>query len=94
MCIIVSPKSWFSLQANLSISAQESIERLNNLVVIEDWIQTPAVLSHPNVVLFVSHCGANGLNEALVTATPVLGLPLFGKKIFYIYTKNLYIFYA
>lgn len=65
----------------MSNVTRAEVERLKGLVVIENWIQSPAVLSHPNTKLFVSHCGANGLSEGVVTGTPILGLPLFGKTI-------------
>ncbi|KAK9761835.1 hypothetical protein K7432_012972 [Basidiobolus ranarum] len=37
-----------------------------------------SILSHPNTVLFVSHGGLDSSNEALLTGTKVLGLPVFG----------------
>ncbi|KAK9695767.1 hypothetical protein K7432_012801 [Basidiobolus ranarum] len=37
-----------------------------------------SILSHPNTVLFVSHGGLDSSNEALLTGTKVLSLPVFG----------------
>ncbi|KAI9595003.1 hypothetical protein BDF19DRAFT_443129 [Syncephalis fuscata] len=39
-----------------------------------------AVLKHPSVKLFVSHCGMGSTNEAMESATPVLGIPGFGDQ--------------
>mgnify|MGYP002780876510 CR=1 FL=1 len=48
-------------------------------VRVEAWLpQLAAVLRHPNVRVFVSHCGTNSVQESLVNGTPVVGIPLFG----------------
>jgi polyene glycosyltransferase len=45
---------------------------------IVPWVSSPlAVLSHPNVRVFFSHCGINSAHEAIVAGTPVVALPLF-----------------
>lgn len=36
-----------------------------------------SVLGHPRVQVFVSHCGANSVHEALFHAVPVLAVPFF-----------------
>ncbi len=47
---------------------------------IEDFVPQQAVLSHPAVRAFVSHCSPNGINEALYWGKPILGLPFFGDQ--------------
>ncbi len=47
---------------------------------IEDFVPQQAVLSHPAVRLFISHCGMNSINEALYWAKPILALPFFGDQ--------------
>ena len=34
------------------------------------------VSAHKNVKAFISHCGAFGVQEAVHTATPIVGVPL------------------
>ena len=36
--------------------------------------------AHPNVKVFISHCGMLGTQEALYAGTPMLGLPIFGDQ--------------
>lgn len=49
-------------------------------VMISKWLPQDDVLSHPNVVLFISHCGKGGLSEAKYHGVPVLGIPIFGDQ--------------
>ena len=46
-----------------------------------EWGPPPlAVLSHPNVKVFVSHCGINSAHEAIAAGTPVAGIPMFADQ--------------
>ncbi len=47
---------------------------------IENFVSQQAVLSHPAIRAFISHCGMNSINEALYWGKPILGLPLFGDQ--------------
>jgi UDP:flavonoid glycosyltransferase YjiC (YdhE family) len=50
-------------------------------VRVERWVPSQlAVLAHPNVRAFVSHCGVNSVHEAIWTGTPVVGMPLFAAQ--------------
>ncbi|MEL7034858.1 MAG: glycosyltransferase [Cyanobacteria bacterium J06592_8] len=49
---------------------------------IESFVPQQAVLSHQAVHLFISHCGMNGINEALYYGKPILGLPFFGDQVY------------
>jgi UDP:flavonoid glycosyltransferase YjiC (YdhE family) len=46
-----------------------------------DWGPSPAaVLSHPNVKVFVSHCGINSVYESIHAGTPIVGIPMFADQ--------------
>lgn len=48
---------------------------------IVDWVPDPrAVLAHPNVRVFVSHCGINSVHESLVAGTPIVGIPMLADQ--------------
>jgi UDP:flavonoid glycosyltransferase YjiC (YdhE family) len=54
---------------------------LPETVRVERWVPSQlAVLSHPNVRAFVSHCGVNSVHEAIWAGTPVIGMPLFAAQ--------------
>jgi glucuronosyltransferase len=46
-------------------------------VIIVDWISQNDLLAHPNIAVFITHCGNNGQFEALYHAVPMIGMPLF-----------------
>jgi UDP:flavonoid glycosyltransferase YjiC (YdhE family) len=49
-------------------------------VRVESFVPQLEVLSHPNVVAFVSHCGMNSIHESLYCGKPILALPFFGDQ--------------
>jgi MGT family glycosyltransferase len=50
-------------------------------VRVVNWIDSPrAVLAHPNVRVFVSHCGINSVYESMVAGTPVVGIPMLSDQ--------------
>lgn len=53
---------------------------LPDSVRVELFVPQFAVLAHPAVRVFVSHCGMNSILEALYWKTPILALPLFGDQ--------------
>ena len=44
------------------------------------WMPQNDILAHPNVKLFITHCGANGQFEGLYNGVPMLGIPMFGDQ--------------
>jgi hypothetical protein len=54
----------------------------NGNVRIEKWVPQSAVLAHPKVRAFVSHCGATSCAEAILNGVPVIGLPFFQDQLF------------
>ena len=50
-------------------------------VRVEAWlVSQSAVLAHPNVRVFVSHCGINSVHESLAAGTPIVGLPMLADQ--------------
>ena len=50
-------------------------------VRVVNWLASPrAVLAHPNVHVFVSHCGINSVYESMTAGTPVVGIPMLSDQ--------------
>jgi MGT family glycosyltransferase len=56
------------------------LPKLPSTVRVESFVPQLAVLSHPKVVAFVSHCGMNSIHESLYYGKPILALPFFGDQ--------------
>jgi polyene glycosyltransferase len=62
--------------------AAESVRRTSPGLRIEPWVSSQmAVLRHPAVRAFVSHCGVNSVHEALTCGVPIVGIPLFADQL-------------
>ncbi len=58
-------------QAHLPVDLARNIR-------VERWVPSQiGVLGHPNVRVFVSHCGTNSVQESLHAGTPIVGFPMF-----------------
>ncbi|XP_039494879.1 UDP-glycosyltransferase UGT5 [Drosophila santomea] len=55
----------------------ESTVPLDSSIYHSSLLPQQAILAHPNVKLFITHCGIMSVIEAAYYATPVLGLPSF-----------------
>lgn len=51
-------------------------------VLTRKWLPQDDILAHPNVRLFISHCGLSSVNEAKYHGVPVLGVPLWGDQLY------------
>lgn len=61
--------------------AARSAEARSVEIRIESWVASQmAVLSHPNVRVFVSHCGINSVHESVACGVPIVGIPLFADQ--------------
>ncbi|ESO82401.1 hypothetical protein LOTGIDRAFT_134668 [Lottia gigantea] len=49
-------------------------------ILAENWIPQSSLLKHANIKLFITHCGANGIREAIIGGVPMLGFPLFAEQ--------------
>jgi len=56
--------------------ASVTVDIPQNIIVFTEQLPQISLLSHPSVKLFISHCGANSLIEALFFGVPVLGIPV------------------
>ncbi|KAL9644098.1 hypothetical protein ABK040_005564 [Willaertia magna] len=54
---------------------QKDILQNQNIKIVEGFVPQKALLSHKNVKIFISHCGANSLNEALYFGKLIIGIP-------------------
>ena len=61
------------------IKDENNLNLPNNIIMLS-WIPQNDLLGHNKTKLFISHCGNNGLHEALYHGVPVLGLPLAGDQ--------------
>lgn len=49
-------------------------------VHIGKWLPQDDILAHPNLRLFISHCGAGSVSEARYHGVPILAMPLFADQ--------------
>mmetsp|Transcript_16212 Transcript_16212/g.32831 ORF Transcript_16212/g.32831 Transcript_16212/m.32831 type:complete len:610 (-) Transcript_16212:68-1897(-) len=47
---------------------------------IVGWGATPSMLALPETALFLTHCGGNGVHEAVFARTPMVGVPFAGDQ--------------
>ncbi|KAF7634163.1 UDPGT domain-containing protein [Meloidogyne graminicola] len=57
----------------------KNIPSLQNVHTFE-WIRQIAILAHPNLKAFITHCGQNSLTEAARAGIAIIGIPLFGDQ--------------
>src|SRR6218665_3063516 len=49
-------------------------------VKVSSWLPQNDILGHPKTKLFITHCGINGLHEALYNGVPMIGFPLYAEQ--------------
>ena len=66
----------FILSLQKYAESYEIIEQagLENLI-LSDWLPQREILNHPKTKLFLTHCGANGVIEAIYYGVAMLGFP-------------------
>ena len=75
---LTDPK--FRVLWSIPKSQQHILPSLPSSFRMESFVPQQAVLSHPAVRIFISHCGMNSINEALYCGKPILALPFFGDQ--------------
>lgn len=61
-------------------SGTENLRNVPGNVFIGKWLPQIDILAHPNVKLFISHCGVNSIVEAKKHAVPILAVPLYSDQ--------------
>ncbi|XP_069696750.1 UDP-glycosyltransferase UGT5-like [Periplaneta americana] len=59
------------------------IDTLPNLpenVKVSKFLPQVDLLNHPNMRVFITHCGISSANEAAYSGVPVIGIPVFGDQ--------------
>lgn len=49
-------------------------------VYVRGWLPQQDLLAHKNTILFITHGGTLGLQEAVWYGVPILGIPIFGDQ--------------
>ncbi|XP_057582312.1 UDP-glucuronosyltransferase 2A2-like isoform X2 [Hippopotamus amphibius kiboko] len=55
-------------------------ETLGANTQLYEWIPQNDLLGHPQTRAFITHCGTNGIYEAIYHGVPMVGIPLFGDQ--------------
>ncbi|KAG4070752.1 hypothetical protein HA402_010978 [Bradysia odoriphaga] len=59
---------------------EADLPNLPDNVKIGKWLPQNDILAHPNVKLFISHCGKGGITEAKFHGVPILAIPVFADQ--------------
>lgn len=73
-------KVFASLRQKVIWKFDSTIENLPSNVMIRNWLPQTDIFAHPNIKLFISHCGQLGSLEAAHAGIPILGIPFFGDQ--------------
>lgn len=66
----------------------ESIDQLPPNVMIRKWLPQADILAHPNVKVFITHCGLFGTQEGVHYAVPMLGMPFYCDQVSDLWRSN------
>jgi len=69
-----------SLKLKVLWKFETELPNLPDNVKIGKWLPQDDILAHPNVKLFISHCGKGGITEAKYHGVPILAIPVFADQ--------------
>jgi len=58
----------------------ETMPDLPKNVKLSKWLPQQDLLGHPNIKMFITHCGGGGTEEAIYHGVPLVGMPFFGDQ--------------
>ncbi len=69
-------------QTKYKFIIQGSVKHRNqsDKFMFRKWLPQFDLLSHQKTKLFITHCGSNGLQEALIAGVPIIGFPVFADQ--------------
>lgn len=69
-----------NLKQRVLMKYEDTNLRVSSNVMITKWLPQSDVLAHKNVVLFITHGGIFGTQEALYRGVPMLFIPFYGDQ--------------
>lgn len=73
-------KVFASLRQKVIWKFDSTVENVPSNVMIKPWVPQIDILTHPNVKLFISHCGQLSSIEAAYAGIPIVGIPFYGDQ--------------
>jgi hypothetical protein len=57
------------------------LERIKNVgLLVQEWAPQVAILKHPSIGCFISHCGWGSVLESLTNGVPLIAWPLYAEQ--------------
>jgi coniferyl-alcohol glucosyltransferase len=57
------------------------LERIKNVgLLVQEWAPQVAILKHPSIGCFISHCGWGSVLESLTNGVPIIAWPLYAEQ--------------
>ena len=62
------------------IIQSSALQNKSDKFLFRKWLPQFDLLCHKKTKLFITHCGSNGLQEALIAGVPIIGFPIFADQ--------------
>uniref|UniRef100_A0A914BYF3 UDP-glucuronosyltransferase n=1 Tax=Acrobeloides nanus TaxID=290746 RepID=A0A914BYF3_9BILA len=69
----------FIMKTAIDTKDKELFNQYSNVYTMK-WINQRNILSHSKTKAFITHAGANSINEAVISGVPMITIPLFGDQ--------------